>query len=114
MISDIERLLSEVKDSAGLRQGLQSVKDPDEFVAFASSRGYNFSGDELQEWARKKCVEKAGAGELSEAQLAAVAGGHSAATTAVLIAAALSPVCAFVFGTEYAVRSLVTGEDKLK
>ena len=73
MISEIERLHSAAGDSAELRQVLQSVSSLDGFVTYAGSKGYDFSLDELKQWATKNGVVE---GELSLADLDNVAGGR--------------------------------------
>jgi len=71
MISEIERFHSAVRDSPDLRAGLDAACQPDNaFIAYARSKGYSFSKDELRQWGKSK------EGELPAADLDKVVGGR--------------------------------------
>ena len=77
MISEIERFRTAVSGSPELRKGLESANGADELdsvASYASSKGYNFSASELEEYGK----QKAGS-ELSDSELDTVAGGTTGA-----------------------------------
>ena len=73
---------------AELGQALESENDREAVAALANSKGYEFSSDELWAEIQKRQAELAqsqAAGELSDAELEAVAGGTAGAIVSVTI-----------------------------
>ena len=95
MSKNVEDFLNQVGEDATLQaelgQALESENDREAVTALANSKGYEFSSEELWAEIQKRQAELAqsqAAGELSDAELEAVAGGVTPATIAVASAAA--------------------------
>ena len=82
MSKNVEDFLNQVGEDATLQaelgQALESENDREAVTALANSKGYEFSSEELWAEIQKRQAELAqsqAAGELSDAELEAVAGG---------------------------------------
>ena len=82
MSKNVEDFLNQVGEDATLQaelgQALESENDREAVAALANSKGYEFSSDELWAEIQKRQAELAqsqATGELSDAELEAVAGG---------------------------------------
>jgi predicted ribosomally synthesized peptide with nif11-like leader len=78
----VEEFLKKVEEDQALQselaKALESENDREAVTALANSKGYDFSSEELWAGIQKRQAEfeqKEGAGELSEEELEAVAGG---------------------------------------
>lgn len=88
--SEIERFNADVKSDAGLRTELaQQEQNLAAVVAFATSKGYDLSVDEVHEYISEQ-LEKARSGDndLSDDELDKIAGGYTTNTVAVATYAA--------------------------
>ena len=92
MSKNVEDFLNQVAEDATLQaelgQALESENDREAVAALANSKGYEFSSDELWAEIQKRQAELAqsqAAGELSDAELEAVAGGTAGAIVSVTI-----------------------------
>jgi predicted ribosomally synthesized peptide with nif11-like leader len=90
----VQEFLNKISEDSSLQtelsQALESDNDRQAVTALAKSKGYDFSSDELWAEVQKRQAEfstKQAAGELSDAELEAVAGGITP-TTAIAITAA--------------------------
>jgi predicted ribosomally synthesized peptide with nif11-like leader len=95
MSNQVQDFLNKIAEDQSLQtelgQALESDNDREAVTALAKSKGYEFSSDELWAEIQKRQAEftnKETAGELSDAELEAVAGG---ATTTIPLAIAISP-----------------------
>jgi predicted ribosomally synthesized peptide with nif11-like leader len=86
MSNTVQEFLAKVEEDQALQtqlaQALESDNDREAVTALAKSKGYEFSSDELWAEIQKRQAEfssKEAAGELSDAELEAVAGGGGTA-----------------------------------
>ena len=89
-LTKVEEFLNNVGEDqalqAELSQALESENDREAVTTLAKSKGYDFSSEELWAEIQKRQAEfsqKEAAGELSDEELEAVAGGATPAVTAV-------------------------------
>jgi predicted ribosomally synthesized peptide with nif11-like leader len=80
--SQVEKFMSYVsEDAEALKAAAKDAKTPDEFVKnaqqFATERGYDFTVEEARAYIDER-IRQSESGELSDAQLNAVAGGATA------------------------------------
>jgi predicted ribosomally synthesized peptide with nif11-like leader len=83
-----------------LSQALESDNDRQAVTALAKSKGYDFSSDELWAEVQKRQAEfstKQTAGELSDAELEAVAGGVTPTIATIAVASAAAGVASAGF-----------------
>lgn len=94
-VKKVEEFLNKVEENealqADLAKALEAENDREAVTELAKSNGYEFSSEELWAEIQKRQAEvnqKEIAGELSEEELEAVAGGLTPATAAIITAAA--------------------------
>ncbi|AFY58614.1 bacteriocin propeptide, TIGR03798 family [Rivularia sp. PCC 7116] len=84
-VEAVNQFLTKVAEDAQLQEELakamQSENDRQAVTELANNKGYDFTGDELMQEIEKRQQAAADAGELSEEELEAVAGGATPATT---------------------------------
>ena len=89
----LQELYTEVMNSDALKNEFLALTTPEEIVAFAKKNGCTATMEEIKAFFEEKA---AAAGELSDAELAQVAGGKSATKQeAILSACTLGAYCLF-------------------
>lgn len=79
-VSEIARFTEDVKNDAALLEEVKSITGGiDEITAFANSKGYSFTAEELKQEAEKA------KGALTEEQLDKIAGGGAGAVAVVVV-----------------------------
>jgi len=108
MSKNVEDFLNQVGEDATLQaelgQALESENDREAVAALANSKGYEFSSDELWAEIQKRQAELAqrqAAGELSDAELEAVAGGGAITKTTIKITTAIIPTLPTILPTKW-------------
>ena len=106
-ITKVEAFLNQISEDEALQaelvKALEAENDREAVTELANSKGYDFSSDELWAEIQKRQAEferKQAAGELSDEELEAVAGGATPATIAVASAAATIFGVGFQVGKE--------------
>jgi predicted ribosomally synthesized peptide with nif11-like leader len=72
-IAEIKRFAADLKSNEALRAEAGTAQAKESVVAFAATKGYAFTADEVKEYA--KATAKAAGKELTDAELDDVAGG---------------------------------------
>ncbi|WGV27154.1 Nif11-like leader peptide family natural product precursor [Halotia branconii] len=106
MPTTVQEFLNQIAEDPSLQgelaQALESENDREAVTAMAQSKGYDFSSDELWAEIQKRQAEfsaREAAGELSDAELEAVAGGVTPTIASIAVASA----AATIFGVSYTV-----------
>lgn len=72
-IAEIERFATDMKSNEGLRAEAEKAKAEKSMVAFAATKGYAFTADEVKE--HDQATAKTAGREVTDAELDGVAGG---------------------------------------